>query len=355
VAHGIYKFLDKEHLPSILEKVSLKFGRLKYYRLLEAVTGNQWIGDLNEGVCVTESGKIEISPESPNLEAKQALAKARIAHVNESTTLIMEEAKFISQVDCFVLSLAAGDLDTLVQAMCSQGHGNFGYDGCIEIPDLSQLEQLIRSNGKLSDGSCVSELFAIEVDKVRYEALTPHDFQSSLAIPPGDPFRKSEIYSTQCEVRVVLYPKERMEIDHVFVSVDFPPKFLIERPLNLPITPESKLARKQQMTEEERKQHEKLYLEKICHHLDAWCETRRSTRNIDFGEGWHERALESRALDEAEFSKYRKAITLAFWEVRRLDHSHFVDDAILGPSSATMFVSRICLFLCKAGVPRSPC
>lgn len=355
MAQGIYKFLDKEDLHFILEKGNFKFGRLKYYRLLEAVTGDQWIGDLNEGIHITESGKIEISPENPNLEAREELAKARIAQVSESSTLIMEGVKIISQRDCFVLSLADGDLDALAQAMCSQEPGKLGYDGCIEILDLTKLASLIHLNGKLPDGSRVSNLFTIEVGGVKYEVLEPHDFQSSLFIPPGDAFLKSKTYSAQCEVRIVLYPKERMENDHVFVSVDLPPNILIDRTPNLPATPISKPARKQPMTDEEKNQHEKRHLEIICHHLDTWCEIDRSMKNIDFGEDWHESALQSRALREVEFSKHRDAITRAFWEVRRLDRGHLMDDAILGSFPATMFVSRLCLFLCQTGIPRSPC
>ncbi|MBB3234534.1 hypothetical protein [Phyllobacterium endophyticum] len=332
---GFYKFLDKAAVHYLLEG-SFKFGRLKKYRLMEAITGDQWIGDKNEGVQTTVINVV--IGDEPNSELADALsASGHIRIDGQATNVSVSETCIIEEFDCFAFCFSHGDLSALCSSMSDPKRGDFSYDGCVEILDPDALVQLILSHG-ICLGKPVSELFVVDAKHVTYEDEVEHDFRTDLKISPGNPFQKSLLYKDQCEVRIVLVPKEGPILkDDIVVSIvgALCPVASIDISGNVN-------AASLEKTQEVLNPNEQDCIASLKSLISDWNKVKGEIRasaspplypySAD-PESWRAEAhrqidFESRAITEA-FEVYRKPLIDAYWGIRRLPSCDRVDDMVL--------------------------
>ncbi len=189
----------------------LRFGRLYRYRLLETVTGDQWIGDANEALATTLID-ISLRAGDGNLDAREKLKAAGIS-VGENAEVTFTDCRTTQSLDCFVLSLSAGHFPTLEAAMC-QATDRPNYNACFRLTDLSGMGHAIAA-ARYGAGR-VQDAFYVHFGPVRY-GEPAHDFGTQ-GVNLGDPFVKALKYRSQAEWRFVLVPKITVAGD--FVSVD---------------------------------------------------------------------------------------------------------------------------------------
>jgi hypothetical protein len=212
----LYKFLDRRHVASLV-RGTFKFGRLRYYRLLEQVTGDGWIGDRREGVAVTVLRAAKVDSSDPNdQEMRARLEAAGVIEMAPGNVVHLENVTIINSIDCFVLCFSIGNLEGLVKHMSSKDRGKYAYDACVSLTDADELEKRLWREGRVGEKR-LDELFTgIRADKVRYGDWIEGDLGTHPA-SIGDPFFKGDKYRDQAEWRFVLYPRQQIEKDSVFV------------------------------------------------------------------------------------------------------------------------------------------
>ncbi|MET3762699.1 hypothetical protein [Sphingomonas sp. UYEF23] len=199
---GLYKFMHFADRPKV-EAGSLRFGRIRYYQLLEAMTGDSHIGDRGEGKSTNFVRPMTLKSDSPS-EVIERLSGIFSLGPNSSgnSITITGGLEIQQQDDAYVFSMAEGDLPTLVSSMCHEDRASYAYDGCVEVIDRARLVSLIR--GTKIAGLNVADHFHVAIDRVHYtDAVGDHIYQPLLP----SVFRKSTTYSYQSEVRIALQPK----------------------------------------------------------------------------------------------------------------------------------------------------
>src|SRR5258706_11477144 len=106
-----YKFLHSEHIDQMFGG-SFLFRRLRYYRLLEAATKNQWIGDSREGIEITRINDLEIKPGHEHAKNRSSLAERGIAIPPEARVHFVNSI-VANETNCFVFCFSLGELDNL--------------------------------------------------------------------------------------------------------------------------------------------------------------------------------------------------------------------------------------------------
>jgi hypothetical protein len=235
---GQYKFLDSRYIDCLLGG-QIRFGRLMYYRLLEVINKDPWIGDASEGVTVTTIDHVSISPDASRL---QETSPIRLGDASPFTSFTITDARFVQEMnDCFVFCFSLGDLTQLTQTMCDPDRPDYAYDGCVSIVEPCSLADTILHTG-IVDGKRIKDGFNVSVGRVNYE-LFVHDFLKEGGVAPADPFRKHPRYSAQQEVRVVLHPHTTSNADNSLTVTVADPTILFKeqfRCLPLPKSTTSK-------------------------------------------------------------------------------------------------------------------
>lgn len=222
---GTFRFMHSKHIDDVVEKGSLRFGDLRYYRLMELAERDQWIGDRNEGVVVTNVvGPMRLEPG----QGDDVLAVLREKGVIDSSKVVIQAGgsiRIAEHIDCFILSMSTGDLDTLTAAMCAPDRAKYAYDGCVEILDVNTLCDRIWAGTVSSMGDRpVSEVFRqIDAGSVVCEDNEQDARGATMSVTP---FRKTPFYRAQSEFRLALYPVKPLHDDYVTIS--FQPKGLFE-------------------------------------------------------------------------------------------------------------------------------
>ncbi len=224
-----YKFLSKQHVPSTIAG-NLRFGRLRYYQLLEVVTGDDWIGDRHEGLATTRvHAVLDGNPNQAGL--RQRLADAKFISAEGVSNIEIRGCKIINEVDCFVFCVAEGELSPLVARMCSPERAEYAYDGCLHLIDPVEIAQRLWNDGSV-DGKPLHEIFLeIRFEQVRYEGQE-YDLNDTPAVS-GDPFVKAGKYKSQREWRFVLFPRIQIDRDSVSVRCDSIAALLVEEVLDV--------------------------------------------------------------------------------------------------------------------------
>uniref|UniRef100_UPI003D10CAAB hypothetical protein n=1 Tax=Rhodopila sp. TaxID=2480087 RepID=UPI003D10CAAB len=232
---GQYKFLDSRYIDNLL-RGQLRFGRLIYYRLLEVVTKDQWIGDTSEGLALTKIQNLSITPAAPNPLAQRRLEEARIVKMVEGSSVNISNCTFVNEVDCFVFCFSQGDLKHLKDIMCDPVRPDYAYDGCVSLPTPEALARAVLQTG-IVDGRPVGDKFIVSVGAANYE-LAAHDFLKD-GVAPANPFKKDRRYIAQQEARIVLIPREPIQCDFVSVTIASPSTLFREQFRCLPLAKEA--------------------------------------------------------------------------------------------------------------------
>jgi len=153
-----YKFLHSQHINLLLEG-RFRFGRLRYYQLLEAVTKNQWIGDMDEGCAINFIDHVVLQAGDGRDAIRSRLVEAGLT-VAADASLTLYDSCTISHLDCFVFSVSRGELNLLTSSMCSPDKPDYAYDACVRISGLRHLADAIWKEGVLChNGQRVSDAF----------------------------------------------------------------------------------------------------------------------------------------------------------------------------------------------------
>jgi hypothetical protein len=319
---GQYKFLESQYINDLLEG-KIFSGRLIYYRLLEIVEQNRWIGDKSEGVAVTTADNLCVSPDAPNPALRKKLEEDHITHIGEGASFSMTNSKFICENDCFVFCFSSGDLKQLTETMCdAPPDPECAYDGCVSIVDPLALAKAIYDSGQL-DGKLIRDNFSISPPKlVNYETAVERDYLKG-GIAPADPFKKDLLYKPQQEMRIVLTPHHPIEGDSITITVDNPDALFREEFRDRPI------GMKANRPHDERKPAE---LKKVLSDaLQIW---------DDFpGHIGDERTI--------AFDSHRAEIVQAYWKLRKTYPDAKLDGAFARSDQACHVCNRLRAYLSR--------
>lgn len=211
---GFYKFLDSKDVGFILNG-SLRFGRFQKYRLMELLSGDDWIGDRREGLATT-------------------LIKHEFARVGNSTSYGSYNT-YVRYFEGYALCFSHGDYDAVRKAMMIDAP--YPYDGCVAIADLERLLQAI-ANG-VHPGGRVGDDFGIYYGPCTYEEK-PEVCTIEMGEPEEpNPFLKDPKYKAQSEFRILLQPRSRMRmLDDLPVKIVSPAGLFSK----MPVEPTNRLA-----------------------------------------------------------------------------------------------------------------
>ena len=197
---AFFKFLDRRFV-SHLASGRIRLGNLMRYRLLEVITGDRWIGDIEEGHAVTSvSGRHE--PDDPNPELLSRLKEAGVLGGDFSQSRIsISNMRIGTSLQGYVFCFSSGDLSELTRYMSDPSRA-YAYDGCVRISDP---ELLTRRLGQARPVTAPPfDTFDLFLNPVSYSDR-PDDFLG-VGVTQADTFVKRPIYSAQREWRVFLQP-----------------------------------------------------------------------------------------------------------------------------------------------------
>jgi len=205
----IHRLLTKTHSESLL-RGSFRFGRLRYYQMMEIVFADESIGDAQEGT-VSALVSTNITPDNTGDPVRASLAKSSFIHVDENASIEIRNATFRNEVDCFVCCWSTSATPDL------SGTGS-AYDTRVTAAGAKSLAHYLNSLGvERESGSKILELFApIASGRVQYRDLV-HDMATG-PLPSGDQFRKRTRYRHQSEYRLVLIPRATIAADYVYIE-----------------------------------------------------------------------------------------------------------------------------------------
>jgi hypothetical protein len=202
----LYKFLNASDAPHVLGG-SLKLGSLSKYRLMEALTGDGWIGDRQEGIAITHRTE-----------------EFRDGYRGYNN-------RYIRHIEGYLFCASHGDIGRLRQSMMVDAP--ISYDGCIEIVSGYTLFELIKAAPYLN-GS-VADYFTVGAAPCRYEEIPPIHMGGPGANVRPNPFLKSLRYASQSEFRIFLQPRDEVpRHDDLFLTIEVPDGlFRLQPPGNL--------------------------------------------------------------------------------------------------------------------------
>ncbi|MFS2010352.1 hypothetical protein ACCD06_10815 [Azospirillum sp. CT11-132] len=298
---GIYRFLNKEHVGSLLNGC-LRFGSLQRYRLLEEIKGDKWIGDRRE--YVSESLIEKASSNSPaDRDLFKSLKNDGAISVNGSCEVVIQNVKIIKNGNGFVFSMCAGEIEELKESMCNPKDDS-AYDACIEIKNVELLCAKIWSHGTV-DGTPIPDLFfSISHDRVAY------DWDIASYIPYGtfpSPFKKLPSYQKQSEYRIFLEPKTNIAKNHIFIRLN--DKVDLFKEIDLSLSPRETYDQKESIRELQ----DEVYLDSIkiltFYLLEA-------------------ATMKRRIFSDDDRANIRKSIYLNYWTLRERNPEMYQDNDI---------------------------
>jgi hypothetical protein len=243
------KFMRSVDVDKILAG-SILFRPLRYYRILEIVSGDRWIGDRSEGVShwiennplasePSDSGKISVNIDVASGAIEMSGPPKGVSGIVMTSgvadnihSMGMSEGSSANLrahvVDGFAFCFSKGDLDSLWPVMCRQTDDD-PYDAAVEINDLYRFVINLYFFGTLhikhEPVIRVCDFFTLNWGPIQYRSGTNrHDGAPvSKKVPltgRGIQFIKSIEYQKQSEWRILLYP--RKVLYHSFLPVVVP-------------------------------------------------------------------------------------------------------------------------------------
>ena len=207
----IHRLLTEPHAKSLLQG-SFRFGRLRYYQMLENVFADESIGDAQEG-AVTASLSVNITPENMNDPIRINLEKSGFIKVSGNSSVEIHNATLRNEIDCFVCCWSTSPTPNL------SGTGS-GYDTSVTATGAKSLAHYLNNLGvERESGSKIPDLFfPIVAGRVQYGNFD-YDMTNG-PLPSGNPFQKRTRYQYQSEYRLVLRPRKTIDSD--FVTIECP-------------------------------------------------------------------------------------------------------------------------------------
>lgn len=233
IAQGYYKFLDTCDIDKVIVDGTLVVSSFEYFRGLEVTKFGTIADPLEAASELTVREQFVIHENSPELEVVNNSNIGmglfwKFADVSGGGVVDISGARFIHTVpNAFIYSASVGEISTLTKAMCVDPEKP--YSACLKILNLAALRERIFTVGRIRDLNCkVSDVFEPgEIRTVEYEARS-RDLREGGVLEPS-PFKKGKKHEPQSEVRLLLIPKEQVQIPKNRLIIEFPdPELLFE-------------------------------------------------------------------------------------------------------------------------------
>jgi hypothetical protein len=206
-----YKFLDRQWVTTLLSG-QLLFRNVDYFRLLEVVTADRWIGDQGEATSTTIIENMQYRGGERRSDDQKIMETIGGIYIGENVgNVSFGKVEVINHFNGYVFCFSQGDIGGLVEAMCAPERTKYAYAGCVEIADARHLAQIILEHGTIL-GVPVAEKFSVLCGAVSY--LDSDTKLSKEKLAGGDPFRKAREFQAQKEVRIVLAPKRGVHLEN---------------------------------------------------------------------------------------------------------------------------------------------
>lgn len=219
---SVYKFVDSEHIDSIVRDGTVRIASLSHYRALE----RERIGDPLEGTTeVTPVDHLVLMGDGHTAvgEPYTPAGWPRGILMAAEGTVIGKNVTFRYQYpEVYIFCASQGKLETLVDAMCRKD--NDSYNACVWVRGgIDLLAHRMFRRGIISElNERVHQVFNPPVvGPVIYEPVV-QDHRRKQAAPAPNPFRKSPEHSPQSEVRIVLQPQRPLEIHQLTIKLPRP-------------------------------------------------------------------------------------------------------------------------------------
>lgn len=226
-----FRFMSGQRIDAALQG-KFRLNTLHYYRLLEVLHGDEWIGDIMEGVAPTRLDGIHLKGGGDQPELRKHLSDAGILKDPHGyiEDLRIDDSLFIDQVEGCILCFSEGDFETLQSTMCTGG-----YNSAIKIEGLAAFANHMYQYGQTKDGPLRDIVWPPEVGRVSYtNEVVDFKTQGRLKVSP---FLKQKKYLDQAEVRIFFPLRNRSFDDPIDVEC-FPPDGMIaEVCRNVPTSP----------------------------------------------------------------------------------------------------------------------
>lgn len=336
----IHRLLNKTHSESLL-RGSFRFGRLRYYQMLEVVFDDESIGDAQEG-AVSAVVSTKLTPENMDDPVRKSLAESGFITVRGNSSIEIRNTTFTNEVDCFVCCWSTSTTPEL------SGTGS-AYDTCVTAAGAKSLAHCLNSFGvERESGSKILDLFApILSGRVQYSD-TEHDMATG-PLPSGDPFRKRTRYRHQAEYRFVLIPRAKIAADFIYVECHPATELLKSAPFARTQTVTSTATDKPAGTE--------YYQQLLSSILEAWrqlqdtlafnSDMRFTTHPAPSGSDFdaaarrasHEERLARRITASTEFDRvHLKNLRRCIFELRNAPCNEPLDDALARGASSDRLI-----------------
>lgn len=298
----------------------LRVGNARYYRLLELVSGDEWIGDKAEATAVGDTGPLSITPSNSDPKTLQMLEDNRIANISPGSSFIVKDGvKIISYAHCYIFSFSVGVLENLKSIMCDTTRPQYAYNGCLEILDIEGLCECLWSKGKVDEKPLQEFFTKMEHGAVKYSGQLNDPWSAPIQ---ADPFLKAQKYTSQSEYRIIFHSRPETKGDHktiLFPDVD---KFFRIAFQDLTSSPPSKKSQKR--TKKETVTH-LANIQKIM--------KKQSDKESQLFIDRHDNALEESARMRAEFNEefvahHLRPLIEAYWALRSHHPSEELDRAL---------------------------
>lgn len=208
---GFYRFMRSKHVDSVLGG-EFRFGSLMYYRLLECVYEDEWIGDSEEGRVITAINNFYSKNGRQNIAERKWLDEMGVSVGNAE--IYMNDCKFISEINGYILCFAVGERAELDMKML-----NDEYNSCVSFPDVPFMAKLLYEHGVDSQGRPASHVFEYpHFDFVDYSSKK-FVFGEMNGCQQVSPFVKRDKYKEQKEYRIFFQPKAYLDDDFIILKI----------------------------------------------------------------------------------------------------------------------------------------
>lgn len=226
---GFYRFMASRYMDKTLGG-ELRLTSLSYYRLMEKLWDDEWIGDSQEGQAFTTIDHLDL-PAGQDVDGARGKLEAARFISGSGVNLKINGLTNIAEENGFILSFAYGDLRTLKDEMLRDG-----YDSCVRFQCIESLACIMYERGVDGSGRKISDFFhAPVVSQVSYEA-NEHNLRDVDGFVSGSAFVKRVMYKEQKEFRIFFALKAPMDVDFVEVSLVLPVDSICEEFRNVPIS-----------------------------------------------------------------------------------------------------------------------
>lgn len=216
------KFINKAHAERMLAG-HIRITNIDYYRIMDAVFNEKWIGDRNDGA---EKYEVEDIENGEGNRSTIALAEEALGLMPESKMTMIGNKYTSAPADVFLFCMSNGSLEEFADLFGSDRSGSAGYDCCISIKSPIMLARSIRDG--IIEGPDrfknrrAGDLFTqFGCGEVVYGKK--FEWPRDGTIPQSWGFSKEKIFEQQKEYRIAFYPNQEIGVDYLDVFCPFLP------------------------------------------------------------------------------------------------------------------------------------